>query len=165
LQHLLEQNHDLTVYLPRSAQSDFEQMIKTFGANLIAVHEPLKICDGVYSTGELGMKCIEQSLLLQTPKGLIVITGCAHPGIVEIVQKAKELFSNNILFVMGGAHLGETPEPEIEQIIVNFQKLGVQYLGLNHCTGDLARKLFEKVYRQNFIPVGLGRVITPEDLG
>jgi len=44
--------------------------------------------------------------MIYTNKGLIVITGCVHPGFVNIFQTVKELNADKILFVMGGFHLG-----------------------------------------------------------
>jgi 7,8-dihydropterin-6-yl-methyl-4-(beta-D-ribofuranosyl)aminobenzene 5'-phosphate synthase len=95
---------------------------------------------------------------------LIVITGCAHPGIVKIVNKAKDLFKNTVLLVMGGFHLGGESKGEIENIISSFRKLGVSYVGPCHCSGDTARQLFKKEYGENFINVGVGRIVTMTDL-
>jgi len=50
----------------------------------------------------LGTGIKEQSLIIKSAKGLIIITGCAHPGIVNIVKKAKEIFPNeNVYLVLG----------------------------------------------------------------
>jgi len=103
-------------------------------------------------------------LIIHTEKGLIVITGCAHPGIVRIVDKAKDLLKGDVLLVMGGFHLGGESKGEIENIISSFRKLGVSYVGPCHCSGDVARQLFKEEYGENFISVGVGRVITMNDL-
>ena len=62
------------------------------------------LCKNVYLTGEMGFSIKEQSLILNTPEGLIVITGCAHPGIVEIVKKAKAMLNRDIYLAIGGFH-------------------------------------------------------------
>ena len=103
-------------------------------------------------------------MIIHTEKGLIVITGCAHPGIVRIVDKAKDLLKGDVLLVMGGFHLGGESKGEIENIISSFRKLGVSYAGPCHCSGDAARQLFKEEYGENFISVGVGRVITMNDL-
>jgi 7,8-dihydropterin-6-yl-methyl-4-(beta-D-ribofuranosyl)aminobenzene 5'-phosphate synthase len=164
LSSFLEKNPEVVVYLPKSFPKGFKDGVKEYGTKIIEVQGPLKICEGVYSTGELGTWIKEQSLIIYTEKGLIVITGCAHPGIVKIVNKAKDLVKGDVLLVMGGFHLGGESKGEIEKIISSFRKLGVSYVGPCHCSGDAARQLFKKEYGENFINVGVGRAITMNDL-
>ena len=57
-------------------------------ASVRIVRGPEKMFDGAYTTGELGGPIIEQSLVLESPQGLVLLTGCAHPGIAEIVRAA-----------------------------------------------------------------------------
>ncbi len=164
LNSLLKKNSKVIVYLPESFPESFKDDIMEHGVKVVAVREPLKICEGIYSTGELGLWIKEQSLIIQTEKGLVVITGCAHPGIVKIVNKAKYLVQNDVLLVMGGFHLAGESKREIEKIVSGFMRLGVRYVGPCHCSGDNARQLFKKEYGENFINVGIGRVITMDDL-
>ena len=160
----LRKNPEVVVYLPKSFPRGFKDGVKECGAKIVEVQEPLKICEGVYSTGELGTWIKEQSLIIHTEKGLIVITGCAHPGIVKIVDKAKVLVKDGVLLVMGGFHLGGEGKGEIEKIVSSFRKLGVSYVGPCHCSGDAARQLFEEEYGENFINIGVGRIVTMNDL-
>jgi len=164
LPSFLEKNPEVLVYLPKSFPKGFKDKLKEYGAKIVEVQEPLKICEKVYSIGELGEWIKEQSLIIHTEKGLIVITGCAHPGIVKTINKAKDLFKNTVLLVMGGFHLGGESKGEIENIISSFRKLGVSYVGPCHCSGDTARRLFKEEYGKNFINVGVGRAITMNDL-
>ena len=164
LPSFLEKNSEVVVYLPKSFLKGSKVEVKEYGAKIVEVQEPLKICQEVYSTGELGTGIKEESLIIHTEKGLIVITGCAHPGIVKIVNKAKDLVKGDVLFVMGGFHLGGESKGEIENIISSFRKLGVSYVGPCHCSGDTARQLFKEEYGENFINVGVGRVVTMNDL-
>ena len=164
LSSFLEKNPEVVVYLPKSFPKGFKDGVKGHGAKVVEVQGPLKICEGVYSTGELGTWIKEQSLIIHTEKGLIVITGCAHPGIVKIVDKAKGLVKDDVLLVMGGFHLGGESKGEIENIVFSFRKLGVSYVGPCHCSGDAARQLFKEEYGENFISVGVGRVVTVNDL-
>jgi len=164
LPSFLEKNPEVVVYLPESFPRGFKDGVKEYRAKIVEVQGSLKICQGVYSTGELGTWIKEQSLLIHTEKGLIVITGCAHPGIVKIVNKVKDLAEDDVLLVMGGFHLGGESKGEIENIVSSFRKLGVSYVGPCHCSGDAARQLFKEEYGENFINVGVGRVITMNDL-
>ena len=152
----LEENHDVTVYLPQSFPESIEDATRKAGAEFVAVHEPVEICKHVYSTGELGDWIKEQSLVIETSRGLVVITGCAHPGVVNIVRRAKELTGGEVHLVLGGFHLGGVSAAEIGRIVEDFQQLGVQRVAPCHCSGDVARRLFREAYGEDFIPAGVG---------
>ncbi len=168
----LEKNSDVTIYLPKSFPKKFKDNARNSGAKIIEVKESLQICENVYSTGQLGKWIKEQSLIIRTDKGLVVITGCAHPGIVNIVNTAKALMrvpalrgpKDDILLVMGGFHLEWATKGRIEKIISAFKQLGVRYVGPCHCSGQKARSLFEKHFGSNYINIGAGKVITLADL-
>jgi len=164
LRSFLEKNHDITVYLPKSFPKKFKDNIQPYGAKVIEVERSVEICENVYSTGQLGRLIKEHALIIRTEAGLIVITGCAHPGIVKIVDTAKSLQKDNILFVMGGFHLEWTTAGKIEKIISAFKQLDVRYVGPCHCSGERARSLFEKHFGKNYINIGAGKVITTADL-
>ncbi len=178
LNSFLEKKSDVTIYVPKSFPKKFKDNVLSFRPKIVEAEQPLKICENVYSTGQLGKWIKEQSLIIQTDKGLIVITGCAHPGIVKIVDRAKDLMKDDILLpapvvpaqvtqaqvVMGGFHLEWATKGKIEKIISAFEKLGVRHVGPCHCTGHKARTLFEKHFGTNYINVGAGKVITAVDL-
>lgn len=152
----LEENHAVTVYLPQSLPDSIKGATRRAGAEVVEVHDPVEICEHVYSTGELGDWIKEQSLVIETARGLVVITGCAHPGVVNIVRRAKELTGEGVYLVLGGFHLGGTGAAEIATIVEDFQQLGVQQVAPCHCSGDVARRLFEEAYGENFTPAGVG---------
>ncbi|MEJ2656744.1 MAG: MBL fold metallo-hydrolase [Desulfobacterales bacterium] len=164
LEAVLEGNRDVAVYLPDSFPDRFKKAVKSFGADVVSVRGPLQICRDVFSTGEMGAFPIEQSLVLRSASGLIVLTGCAHPGIVRIIEKAKDLFKEKVLLVMGGFHLMDMSMDDMEQIFKRFQELGVRYVGPCHCTGETQIKAFEKAYGKQFLKVGVGKVVRVKDL-
>jgi len=124
----------------------------------------LKVCENVYSTGQLGKWIKEQSLIIRTNKGLIIISGCAHTGIVKIINTAKDLLKDDTLLVMGGFHLEWASKGKTEKIISAFRQLGLCYVGPCHGSGDKAKCLFEKHFGKNYINIGAGKVITMADL-
>jgi 7,8-dihydropterin-6-yl-methyl-4-(beta-D-ribofuranosyl)aminobenzene 5'-phosphate synthase len=149
----LERNNHVTVFIPESFPNSIKNMITNKGAELIEVLEPKKISDFIYSTGELAGPPDEQSLIVNSKKGLIVMTGCAHPGIVKIVEKAKELVNNNLYLVIGGFH-----HPSVS-VVQKFRELGVEKVAPSHCTGDQVRNAFAQEYKEDFIEYGVGRRI------
>lgn len=159
----LEENHAVTVYLPQSFPQSIKEATRETGAELVEVGGPVEICRSVYSTGELGDWIREQSLVIESSQGLVVITGCAHPGVVNIVRQAKELVGGEVYLVLGGFHLGGTSAAEIAAIVEDFRELGVQKVAPCHCSGDVARRLFEEAYGEDFIPAGVGSRLEVRD--
>jgi 7,8-dihydropterin-6-yl-methyl-4-(beta-D-ribofuranosyl)aminobenzene 5'-phosphate synthase len=155
----LRQNSKVTVYVPGSFPARLKEEVRYSGATLEEVRLAKEIFPGIFTTGELDGGIKEQSLVLRSSRGLVVITGCAHPGIVNVVRKAKEIGKDRIHLVLGGFHLGGADSSSIEEIIEIFLKLGVEKIAPCHCSGDRARKLFEKHFGSSFIPAGVGKEI------
>jgi len=159
LEGFLNINNKVEVWVPETFSTKFKDKIKEKGAILREVKGPQQIIENVYTTGVLGTWIKEQSLILKTGKGLIVITGCAHPGITLIVSKAKEVVKGNVYLVLGGFHMAGFSKREIEKVIYDFKDLGVQKAAPCHCSGKETIILFEKEYGENFIKAGAGKVI------
>jgi 7,8-dihydropterin-6-yl-methyl-4-(beta-D-ribofuranosyl)aminobenzene 5'-phosphate synthase len=156
---VLEINPNVTVYVPQSFPVSFKDEIKSYGSNVMDISDPTKICNGVYSTGEMGTWIKEQALMLRTEKGLVIITGCAHPGVVDMIKRAKEVTKESIYLVIGGFHLGGASDADLMQIINAFRELGVKKVGPCHCSGNRCRELFEEEYGDDFVEVGVGKII------
>lgn len=160
----LEKNCDVTVYLPKSFPKGFKDKVAGYGAKMVDVERSLEICENIYSTGEVGKLIKEQALVVGTEAGPILITGCAHPGIVKIVHAARELVDDDILLVMGGFHLEWATKGKIRRVISALRQSGVRYVGACHCCGDKSRRLFEEHFGEKFLNLGAGSVITSADL-
>jgi 7,8-dihydropterin-6-yl-methyl-4-(beta-D-ribofuranosyl)aminobenzene 5'-phosphate synthase len=163
LPDFLEQNPDVVVYVPKSFPQGVGRDVESAGAREVKVDTPVEICQNAYSTGELGSWIKEQSLVIRTAKGLVVITGCAHPGVVEIVQRAKQMLSTDVYLVLGGFHLCWMSIHQVRTIIKGMQRQKVEKIAPCHCSGDLAREQFEKYYGKDFILTGVGTRITIAD--
>ncbi len=170
LSEFLEQNSAVTVYLPQSFSRSFKDKVKSLGAKIEEVYEARELFAGVYTTGELGTWIKEQSLIITTPEGLVVITGCAHPGVVNIVRRAKDIVPDaGVYLVTGGFHLSGPgffgrilmgkSSAEIESIMKEFIQLSVEKVALSHCSGDKARRLFSEGYGEGYIESGVGRKV------
>ncbi len=162
LSKVLDRNHDVSVYLPVSFAYEIVRDVATKKADVVSIDEPAEICRNVYTTGEMGDAIKEQSLIINTHKGLIIVTGCSHQGIVNILERAKKLFNRPIHLVFGGFHLGNMPDEKVEEIIKNFKMHGVEKCGATHCTGDRPIELFKKAFGDNYVPMGTGRILVIE---
>lgn len=159
LKQLLKANSNLTVYLLPSFPQRIKREVKRAGAEVVEVNSHQSLVPGVSSTGPLRGPPQEQSLVINTEQGLVIITGCAHPGIVNIVREAKEMMGEDVYLVVGGFHLSSAPESKLQGIIDNFRELGVETAAPCHCSGQTARAAFAAEYGADYIANGVGQRI------
>lgn len=155
LEEFLRHNPDPVIYLPASFPGEFVDSLREYGAAIVRVDRGQKIGEGINSTGELSGPVNEQSLICSSERGLVVVTGCAHPGILHIVEVAKAI-SENVYLVMGGFHLRDQSISSLRRIVDDFRQLGVVKVCPCHCTGDAARALFAEAYGGNCVLGGVG---------
>jgi 7,8-dihydropterin-6-yl-methyl-4-(beta-D-ribofuranosyl)aminobenzene 5'-phosphate synthase len=159
LDALLEVNPNLTVYLPRSFPQDVIRRIAA-QATVVEVDEPCEILPGVHTTGEMGAPIVEQALVVETSAGLVVLTGCAHPGVTQLTRRASE--GGPVYLVMGGFHLEGASLDEVQQVIRELRAIGVEKVAPCHCTGEGAIAAFSQAYGSDFIQAGVGTTLSIE---
>ncbi|EET85476.1 beta-lactamase domain protein, partial [Clostridium carboxidivorans P7] len=93
----------------------------------------------------------EIALCLKTEKGLIVILGCAHPGFLNMINTITEKTGEKVIGIIGGTHLIEADDERIEKSIKYLNSLDINILGLSHCTGEKAVKMFNEECKGSFI--------------
>jgi pimeloyl-ACP methyl ester carboxylesterase len=139
---------------------DSKQQVKPI-TTWVEVAPGQAITPRLFSTGEMRVAdFVEQALIIKTQSGLVIITGCAHPGIVPIVKRAKELLGGPVYLVMGGLHLLDKSAAELRNIVTELRELGVARVAPSHCSGDQAIALFVAEYGNNFIRSGAGYTVT-----
>ncbi|MCU4138653.1 MAG: Metal-dependent hydrolase [Thermodesulfobacteria bacterium] len=139
LQMFLSVNNQVTLWIPPS----FNEFLNA--KKIIKVNKPMKLYDGIYSTGEL--EGIEQSLCIQTKKGIVVIVGCSHPKIDHILQTASQF--GKVYGIIGGLH-GNPPEP----------LKNLDLICATHCTQYKSK--IKSLYPEKYIEGGAGRIIEIE---
>ena len=151
-----------TVYVPPAFPDSFKQQVSAL-TELVEVEPGQAVAEGMYTTGELhGGGIAEQALVIPTDVGLVVITGCAHPGIVRIVREAQALFDAPVHLVLGGFHLGGHSAAQVEGILAEFRALDVARVSPMHCTGESAIAMFAETYGDDYTQGGAGQVIVVE---
>ena len=156
---ILEKRNDMPLYIPASVEDNFLARFSKFESQSIGVSNSIKLCDGAILTGEMGDRLKEQSLIIETPKGLVVVCGCSHQGVDNILKRTKELSVQEIYLLFGGFHLLRHSEDQVDGIINEFRKAGVKFCGATHCTGENAIEMFSEAYGDNFVPMGSGKKI------
>jgi 7,8-dihydropterin-6-yl-methyl-4-(beta-D-ribofuranosyl)aminobenzene 5'-phosphate synthase len=135
------------------------QLLESLGASFSLGRQPVKIGDGIITSGEVpmvtGFEKVEpgllvkeadafrqdellddQALIIETSEGLVVILGCAHRGIINTLYHARKLTGvERVYAVLGGCHLMYATPERVRLTIAALKELGVQRLGVSHCTG------------------------------
>jgi len=136
LSTFLDQNNEVKVWVPLSFRG-------VRNANeVIVIENSIKLYEGIYSTGEL--EKIEQSLCIETQKGIVIIAGCSHPRMEHIIGAASEF--GKVYGIIGGLH-GNRPES-----LKNFD-----LICSTHCTQY--KQEIKLLYPERYIEGGVGKVI------
>jgi len=150
------------------------QELESLGANFNLTTKPVKITDNIMTTGEVPMvtdyeeidpdlvvkedtgwqpdKLLDdQALIISTEPGLIVILGCAHRGIINTLYYARQLTGvKRVHTVLGGCHLISASPERIRLTIAALKELGVQKIGVSHCTGLPAAVIMAQEFGDKF---------------
>jgi len=132
---------------------------EALGASFNLTRKPVWVSDNIITSGEIPMiteyETIDsilyvkekdelkpdplwddQALFLKSEKGLIIILGCAHRGIINTIRHAQKVTGVEPVYaVIGGTHLITASPQRLDLTIAELSSLGVQRLGVSHCTG------------------------------
>jgi len=137
LSAFLNENNNVKIYVPISLRG-----IRN-AKEIINVDEPVKLHENIFSTGELDH--IEQSMAVKTDKGLILVVGCSHPKMENILKAASRF--GKVYAIIGGLH--GFNEFQL------FEDLGV--ICPTHCTQHIAE--IKSLYPEKYIEGGAGKII------
>ena len=133
-------------------------------ANFIPVTSITEVFDGIYilpTTSETpGTRDLNEiSLALHSKEGLVLVVGCSHPGIDNIVDLATSI-DRRIFNIFGGFHLLSKTDAQLSEISTSLKRIyGVQNISPGHCTGEPAVSKFSKLFGKNYLYAGLGTTI------
>ena len=160
LDSILELNNNITIFAPSTLPIHLLKDLKTLTKEIIICDEkPKNLFSNLYTTGLLGKRMKEQSLIIDD-KNSVVISGCGHYGIKKIVEKSRHIISKNIITAIGGFHMFDKNEEEILISIKELKSIGVKEVIPTHCTGDNAISLYKEYFGNNYKKGGVGKLIT-----
>jgi 7,8-dihydropterin-6-yl-methyl-4-(beta-D-ribofuranosyl)aminobenzene 5'-phosphate synthase len=157
--------------------------LESLGALFVLNKKPVKIDEFIMTTGEIPMTTSfeeiddalfvkegslwqldkvmdDQALAVKAEVGLVVVLGCAHRGMINTLHHAKRLTGEEKIYaVIGGSHLISANEERMWQTVAALRDLGVQKLGLCHCTDLKAASLLAQEFGENFFFNKAGMVI------
>jgi len=158
--------------------------LESHGARFNLVREPIHITENVMTTGEIpmfsGYEEIENNLfvkeagtlhpdpladdlalIIDTDFGLVVILGCAHRGVVNTLRHAQNLTGKELVYAaIGGTHLFRASEERLEKTIADLKEIGLQRLGVSHCTGFRASARLAQEFEDIFFMNNAGTCVT-----
>ena len=149
----------LPTFFPASFSEATRAVFTKQQLKAVPVTVPADVVPGVTTSGQFGTAIPEEALVVDTAQGLVVIFGCAHPGVVEMLRGISRARNRPFYLVLGGFHLLQTPADQVAQIVADFKAMQVAYAGPTHCTGEAATKAFREAYGTHFVEGGAGRVI------
>ncbi len=165
-------NHEIGPPLSR-------EELQATGSWLELSAEPIAVAPGVRTTGRVprehgptqgaphllvergGRRVVDDfvddiSVVAEVGAAVVVLTGCAHAGLVNIVARATELAGRCPAAIIGGTHLASAPEDEIAAIAAELHERGVRTLVPMHCTGERGAALLERHFAGEVLRVGVG---------
>ena len=153
------------------------EYLESLGAQFNLIRNPVEISDRVHLTGEIarnndfekpdpnmtlhpqGAMAVcpdpivdDLSLVVDSEKGLILVLGCAHAGMINIFDHVLETFHRDRIYaVIGGTHLGFAQPAQFEETLKALDRYGIERLGVSHCTGlekaaELRARLGERFF-------------------
>ena len=148
LLEVFEDNNEVVAYVPPSCNNINVKIPPSFTnfyqhKDVISITNARQIHEDVYSTGEL--EGIEQSLIVRTDKGLVVIVGCSHPGVGKILDVAAQF--GKVYGIVGGLH-----------VFTNYKRLKkLNLICAIHCIKN--KYEIKNQFSKKFVEGGAGKVI------
>jgi 7,8-dihydropterin-6-yl-methyl-4-(beta-D-ribofuranosyl)aminobenzene 5'-phosphate synthase len=110
-----------------------------------------------HTPGTLELK--ELSMALKGPKGAVVIVGCSHPGVKNILQEASSV-DPHVYLLFGGLHQIQKSDPEVQQLAAELRdQVKVERVAPGHCTGEPEFAALKKAYGDKYVYAGAGTVV------
>jgi 7,8-dihydropterin-6-yl-methyl-4-(beta-D-ribofuranosyl)aminobenzene 5'-phosphate synthase len=162
LWQLLDMKKGLDVYACPDFSDGFKKKVKDMGSKVVENTRKALVDDGIFVTGEIageyaGRYIAEQALVVDSDKGISVITGCAHPGVLNILENVKAQFPGKPIYIVyGGFHMQSAGKKIICSVADKFKKLGVIKAGPTHCSGHEAEVIFSDEYKKDFLSAKVG---------
>jgi len=156
LDAVLAANPEVTLYAPAAFSSSFIRDVKTRARAVVETEQSHQVTAGIWTTDVLERALVEQALYVDTSEGIVVVTGCAHPGVVELARSASQASGKRIHTVLGGFHMTGMGQTEMNQVINGLRELGVRRVGPCHCSGDAARQAMREAFGDGYLDIGVG---------
>jgi 7,8-dihydropterin-6-yl-methyl-4-(beta-D-ribofuranosyl)aminobenzene 5'-phosphate synthase len=159
------------------------EYLESLGVNFILNTGFIQIKEGMFLTGEVPRKTTfekpdprlfadvdgkttqdifldDQSLVIDTKKGLVLILGCAHSGMINIIHHViNKMRKDKFHAILGGTHLDFLTPEQLEESIKSLKKIGIEKIGVSHCTGMRAAFRLQQEFGARFFYGCVGSIL------
>lgn len=102
----------------------------------------------------------DQALFIKTPRGIVVVVGCSHSGIINILRYARQVTGGEHIYgVVGGTHLVAADEERLNLTIKELREMQVEKLAVCHCTGLHAQMKLKETFGHGFVLHNVGHTL------
>ena len=161
LSYVLEHTKGVRIWAPEGMARYLRQRTKRTKAELNVVSGPTDLGDGLLSTGTMGQTVREHGLLVKTKGGGVLITGCAHPGVDRMAERAASFLGSSLSLILGGFHLEGASKDRLETLVSRLRPLA-KTLAPGHCTGKEAIEFLRASF-PNVMPLAVGKTFSWEE--
>ncbi len=163
-------------------QPNTQAEIEAMGAQVELSADPQDIGPGVTTTGEVGRTAWpmpvqtrlqverdgqsvpddfidDMSVVVSLQKASVILTGCAHAGLVNIVERSQEIASRPVRAIIGGTHLMHSTEAEVTELAAELTARGITQMAPLHCTGETGKKFLSTHFTGKTVLAGTGDTI------
>jgi 7,8-dihydropterin-6-yl-methyl-4-(beta-D-ribofuranosyl)aminobenzene 5'-phosphate synthase len=162
LRRVLKENPRVRVYGLSHFSENVRALVRKNAAQWVNADTPLSITSSVYSSGAMRGRyarrvIYEQALFLKTARGMSILTGCAHPGILKVIACAREQFPRKKVYaIAGGFHLKDASSRAVARIRTHLKTYSPTKLAPLHCTGNEAEQTFADSFPRAFRSLSIG---------
>lgn len=100
------------------------------------------------------------ALVLQSARGLVLVCGCCHAGLLNTLQQVRDNFPGAVCAVLGGTHLGSLAATQMEHMVQVLRGYGEMQIYPNHCTGQAAYVALAQAFGLRVHPFPAGAEVT-----
>jgi 7,8-dihydropterin-6-yl-methyl-4-(beta-D-ribofuranosyl)aminobenzene 5'-phosphate synthase len=143
----------MRVYVP--PDKSLISYVENLGLKPIQVNSTVEVSEGIYVVKPLYGPPVEEALAIKTGKGLVILVGCSHPGVVNIVRQAVKDIGMRPYIVLGGFHMAGATAQEVQEVASQLVEMGVEKIYPLHCSGDAIRSYLAEHYKESCGGVGL----------
>jgi 7,8-dihydropterin-6-yl-methyl-4-(beta-D-ribofuranosyl)aminobenzene 5'-phosphate synthase len=160
-----------------------KRYLESLGANFVFNTDFMEVEKGFFLTGEVPRQTTfekpdprlfseadgktthdlfldDQSLILDTDKGMVLILGCAHSGMINIINHVIHKMGKEIFYaILGGTHLDFLTPEQLEESIKSLKKMEIEKIGVSHCTGMRAAFRLQQEFGDRFFYGCVGSVL------
>jgi len=152
-----------TIYIPYGSMDSLGRVARSNSLKPVEVIDWVNPWKNIYISKPFHGPPYEHFLIINSERGLIVLSGCMHPGVDRVIPEVTRYFNKRVYCIIGGFHLFNAPENIVVKTINRLVEVyRVEKIIPLHCSGELFKNILKQHYPDKYIEAGCGSEITIE---